>query len=67
MATTVANEGIDIPQCNLIVKYNMTGNVISKVQQEGKKERGRDGMGRGRMYGIEVEQEQKIAEVSSSY
>ncbi|XP_048258538.1 probable ATP-dependent RNA helicase DHX58 [Haliotis rufescens] len=36
VATSVGNEGIDIPECNVIVAYNHTGNEITTVQVRGR-------------------------------
>lgn len=35
VATTVAEEGIDIPDCNITLRYNQVGNEISTVQSRG--------------------------------
>ena len=36
VATAVASEGIDIPQCNLIIRYRFTASEITSVQMKGK-------------------------------
>ena len=36
VATTILEEGTNIPRCNLVINYNHVGNEITRVQTRGK-------------------------------
>lgn len=40
IATSVADEGIDIAQCNLVILYEYVGNVIRMIQTRGERRSG---------------------------
>ncbi|KAK3594736.1 hypothetical protein CHS0354_014161 [Potamilus streckersoni] len=50
VSTSVGGEGIDIPDCNIVINYNYAGNEITKIQMTG---RGRKKGGKNIVMGYE--------------
>ncbi|KAL4219703.1 Caspase recruitment domain [Mactra antiquata] len=36
VCTSIGNEGIDVPQCNIVLSYDYSGNEITKIQMQGR-------------------------------
>jgi len=35
VCTSVGTEGIDVPDCNIVINYNYSGDEITKIQMKG--------------------------------
>ena len=38
VCTSVGTEGIDVPDCNIVINYNYSGDEITKIQMKGELE-----------------------------
>ena len=36
VCTSVGTEGIDVPDCNIVINYNYSGDEITKIQMKGR-------------------------------
>ncbi|ESO90315.1 hypothetical protein LOTGIDRAFT_123569 [Lottia gigantea] len=63
VATSVAEEGMDIPDCNIVIRYNHVGNEITTVQTRG---RSRKRGGTSLLLGVEEVLQREILNIGRS-